>query len=107
MPQIQIGCLRLVPAFREQIARINVEPDGDDPTVQEVLFSEGIANWNKMYEEVDDEGGRMRSNIYWNLVCGNALSKIRWDPVKKLVRRGVYQPDEFRAGSWMHAVEFL
>ena len=38
MPQIQIGCLRLVPAFREQIARINVEPDGDDPTVQEVAF---------------------------------------------------------------------
>lgn len=95
MPQIQIGCLRLVPAFREQIARINVEPDGDDPTVQEVLFSEGIANWNKMYEEVDDEGGRMRSNIYWNLVCGNALSKIRWDPVKKLVRAESINPTSF------------
>lgn len=95
MPQIQIGCLRLVPAFREQIARINVEPDGDDPTVQEVLFSEGIANWNKMYEEVDDEGGRMRSNIYWNLVCGNALSKVRWDPVKKLVRAESINPTSF------------
>ena len=48
-----------------------------------------------MYEEVDDEGGRMRSNIYWNLVCGNALSKIRWDPVKKLVRMESMNPTSF------------
>ena len=43
----------------------------------------------------DDEGGRMRSNIYWNLVCGNALSKIRWDPVKKLVRAESINPTSF------------
>ena len=95
MPQIQVGCHRLVPAFREQISKINVEPDSDNPTVQDILHTEGIANWNEMYEEVDDEGGRMRAHIYWNLVAGNALSKVRWDPKMKLVRAESINPTTF------------
>lgn len=95
MPQIQIGCIRLIPAFREQIAKIHIESDKHMPSVQDQLFVEGIGNWNEMYEEVDDEGGRMRSHIYWNLVCGNAISKIRWDPRMKLVRAEGINPTSF------------
>lgn len=95
MPQIQIGCIRLIPAFREQIAKIHMESDQDMPTIQDQLFVEGISNWNEMYEEVDDEGGRMRSHIYWNLVCGNTISKIKWDPRMKLVRAENINPTSF------------
>ena len=95
LPQIAIGCLRLIPAFREQIGKINIVPDAMHPAVQDYLYTEGLDNWNKMYEEVDNEGGRMRAFIYQNLTAGNAVSKIRWDPHNKLVRAAAINPTSF------------
>ena len=42
MPQISTGCLRLVPAFREQISKIHIESDKKAPSVEEVLFLKGL-----------------------------------------------------------------
>ena len=95
MPQIQTGCIRMIPAFREQISKISVEPDTENPTVQDILHIENMQNWNDMYEEVDDEANRMRSHIYWNLVAGNTISKVRWDPEMKLVRCESINPTSF------------
>ena len=75
--------------------------------MEEVLFSEGLANWNAMYEEVDDEGGRMRSNIYWNLVCGNARLENPVGPREETRPSGIDQPNEFRPRSGMHTIEPL
>ena len=95
MPQIALGCIRLIPAFREQVSKINIEPDSKEPSVQEILHAEGIENWVEMYEEVDDEGGNMRAFIYQNLTSGNAISKIRWDDTSKLVRAEAINPTSF------------
>lgn len=95
MPQIQKGCIRMIPAFREQISKIKIETDKKNPTVQDSLYIKNIENWNEMYEEVDDEANRMRSHIYWNLIAGNAISKIRWDPEGKLVRSEGINPTSF------------
>ena len=95
MPQISTGCIRLIPAFREQISEIHLESDKPMPTVHEQMLIEGISNWDKMYEEVDDEGGRMRSAIYRNLTTGNEVSKIKYDTDRKLVRAESINPTSF------------
>jgi len=95
MPQISTGCIRLIPAFREQIAEIHIESDLNAPTEEDQMLVEGLGNWDKMYEEVDAEGARMRANIYRNLVVGNAVNKILWDDSNKLVRCESLNPCSF------------
>lgn len=85
MPMITSGCIRLIPAFREQIAEIKVESDLPAPMEEEQYLVETLSNWDKMYEEVDDEGGKMRAAIYRNLTVGNNIDKIRWHPERKHV----------------------
>ena len=95
MPLISTGCTRLIPAFREQITEIHLESDKPNPTVQDQMLIEGLNNWEKMYEDVDDEGGRMRGGIYRNLVCGNNISKIRYDDKTKVIRADNLNPCNF------------
>lgn len=95
MPQIANGCLRLVPAFREQITEISLESDKPHPTVHEQMLIEGLDNWDKMYEEVDSQGERERGGIYQNLTIGNHISKTRWDSDRKLVRSENINPTTF------------
>ena len=85
MPMISQGCLRLIPAFREQISEIHVESDKDAPEPYDQLLVESIGNWDKMYEEVYDEGNVMRANIYRNLTVGNTINKIKYDEKRHLV----------------------
>ena len=85
MPQISTGCIRLIPAFKEQQSDINVESDRPAPKEYEQILIENLANWDKMYEEVYDEGMAMRTAIYRNLTVGNAIHKIRYDPDRRLV----------------------
>ena len=95
MPQISTGCVRLIPAFREQIAEIHVQSDDNAPTEVEQILVEGLSNWDKMYEEVDNEGGRSRASIYRNLTVGNDIKKVKWDNDGKLVRAESINPCNF------------
>ena len=95
MPQIRSGCIRLIPAFREQISEIHLQSDKNAPTAEEQYLIEGISNWDKMYEEVDNEGGKMRANLYRNLTTGNAINKTKWDSRRKIVTNETLNPTNF------------
>lgn len=95
VPQISTGCLRLIPAFREQMAEIAIEPDELDADEQTLMLLEVLSAYAKMYEELDDEGGRMEAGIYRNLTVGNAVSKIKWDNAAQIVRCENINPVNF------------
>lgn len=95
MPQISTGCIRLIPAFREQISEIHLQSDKPAPTEEDQILVEGLSNWDKMYEEVDNEGGKMRASIYRNLTTGNAINKTKWDNERKLVTNETLNPTNF------------
>ena len=95
VPQISTGCMRLVPAFREQMADISVKSDTGSDDEAELLLIQGLENYGRMYEEVDDEGNRMAASIYRNLATGNAVSKIKWDNEKQCVRSENINPTSF------------
>lgn len=95
VPQITNGCLRLIPAFREQQSEIKIESDKSAPEEYDQLLIENLNNWNKMYEEVYDEGMAMRAAIYRNLTVGNAIDKIKYDPDRRLVCAEGINPTSF------------
>ena len=55
-PKIQTAILRLIPAFREQMPRIEIQPDKSARTEFDIMLTQDIQNWYEMMEEVDDEG---------------------------------------------------
>ena len=85
MPEISTGCIRLIPAFREQQSEIRLESDKKAPEEYDQLLIENLSNWDKMYEEVYDEGMAMRAATYRNLTVGNAIDKVKYDPKRRLV----------------------
>lgn len=95
MPQIATGCVRMIPAFREQISEISIESDKNAPTEEDQILIEGLSNWDKMYEEVDNTGAKDRSAIYRNLTVGNNIDKIRWNPERKHVETQGINPCNF------------
>ena len=95
MPQITTGILRLHSAFREQMSEIKIEPDTHEPDTFDILMTEGLSQWNQMYEEVYNEGGQMRINIHRNLAVGNTINKTRYDPHRKLVCSEPINPVNF------------
>ena len=95
VPQISTGCMRLIPAFREQMADIQVKSDEPAPEEADQLLVEGLMNYGKMYEEIDDEGERMRSNIYRNLSVGNVVNKVKWDAEMQCTRMEGINPVNF------------
>ena len=95
VPQITNGCMRLIPAFREQQSEIKIASDKKAPEEYDQILVENLENWNKMYEEVYDEGMAMRGAIYRNLTVGNAIDKIKYDPERKLVCAEGINPTSF------------
>ena len=80
MPEISTGCIRLIPAFREQQSEIRLESDKKSTRrIRPDCLSRTVSNWDKMYEEVYDEGMAMRAATYRNLTVGNAIDKIKYD----------------------------
>lgn len=95
VPEIVTGCLRLIPAFREQQSEIKIESDKNAPEEYDQILIVNLSNWKKMYEEVYDEGMTMRAAIYRNLTVGNALDKIKYDPDRRLVIAEGINPTSF------------
>ena len=95
VPQISTGCIRLIPAFKEQQSEIKIESDKPAPEEYDQILIENLNNWNKMYEEVYDEGMAMRAAIYRNLTVGNAIDKIKYDPDRRLVCAEGINPTSF------------
>ena len=85
-PEIQKGILRLVPAFVEQASRIEMLPDRSKFTVEEAESIEDLQNWTQMMQEVDNEGQRLQTAVYHNLVYGHAVAKAYYDPDFQVVR---------------------
>ena len=95
VPEIVTGCMRLIPAFREQQSEIKIESDKNAPEEYDQILIENLSNWKKMYEEVYDEGMAMRAAIYRNLTVGNAIDKIKYDPDRRLVCAEGINPTNF------------
>ena len=95
MPQISAGCIRLIPAFREQQGDIHMESDKSLPQEYDQILIENLENWDKMYEEVYDEGMAMRAATYRNLTVGNAIDKIKYDVDRRLVCAEGINPTSF------------
>ena len=95
MPQISNGCIRLIPAFREQQGDIHLESDIKAPQEYDQIMIENLDNWDKMFEEVYDEGAAMRANTYRNLTIGNCIDKIKYDVDQKLVCAEGINPTSF------------
>ena len=107
VPQISTGCMRLIPAFREQMSDIQVKSDEPVPEEADQLLIEGLMNYGKMYEEIDDEGERMRSNIYRNLSVGNVVNKVKWDAEMQCTTYGGHQPRQLCSRSHGPTVQFF
>ena len=94
-PKIKKGIHRLLPAFLEQMPRIEVQPDSRTFMEDDLVLVQDIQNWMDMMDEVDSEGDRLRSLVTHNLVCGNAISKVRYDFKRQVVTAEAIDPLTF------------
>ena len=85
-PEIQKGIIRLVPAFTEQAARIEILPDKSKHSAEDAESVEDLTQWTQMYQEIDAEGERLEHAVYQNLIFGHAVSKAIYDPRYRVVR---------------------
>ena len=96
-PEIQKGILRLVPAFTEQAARIELLPDSSRHSIEDAENIEDLKQWTQMFQEVDKEGERLEDAVYHNLIFGHAISKAVYDPRYRVVRMIPISPLAFSA----------
>ena len=85
-PEIQKGIIRLVPAFTEQAARIEILPDKSKHSAEDAESVEDLTQWTQMYQEIDNEGEKLEHAVYQNLIFGHAVSKAIYDPRYRVVR---------------------
>ncbi len=94
-PKIKKGIHRLLPAFLEQMPRIEVKPDKRASLDEDIMLVQDLQNWMDMMDEVDHEGDRLRTLVTHNLVCGNAISKVRYDFKRQVVTGEAIDPLTF------------
>ncbi len=94
-PKIKKGIHRLLPAFLEQMPRIEVQPDSRTHLDEQLILIQDLQNWMDMMDEVDSEGDRLRTLVTHNLVCGNAISKVRYDFKRHVVTGEAIDPLTF------------
>ena len=97
-PKIGTGINRMRPAMLEQAARIQVEAKRSAHKEQQeydIILAEDLQNWLEMMEDVDGEQQHVEELVTWNLVCGNAISKVMYDPYLKTVTAPAVNPLNF------------
>lgn len=95
-PEIQKGINRLIPAFVEQAARIDILSDKSrDDNQEDNENIHDLKDWTMMMEEVDGEGERINTACTHNLAYGHAVSKVIYDPDYQAVRMLSIDPCTF------------
>ena len=94
-PKIKKGIHRLLPAFLEQMPRIEVQPDKRAYGEEDFTLVRDLRNWLDMMDEVAKEGDNLRTLTTHNLVCGNAISKVRYDAKRQVVSGEAIDPLTF------------
>ena len=78
-PRITSGINRLVPAFTQSTAPIEVFPEKQADSDDEALLTGSLETWMRTLDIVDSDSDNNRSLIYHNLISGNAICKNYWD----------------------------
>ena len=94
-PRVTSAVNRLIPAYMQQIPKIEVFPDRHSQTESDVELTGVIQNWLEMMNEVDDEPSRLRTFVHHNLIMGNAIGKVYWDAENYIVRAPAIDPTSF------------
>lgn len=94
-PKIRKAVVRLNNAFEEQMARIQVQPDRTDHTLEHIELCEDIQNWVEMNDDASGEGEELRTAILHHNVYGQAITKACWDHGDSVARMKSIHPMNF------------
>ena len=94
-PRVTSAVNRLIPAYMQQLPKIEVFPDRHSQDDLAIEHTGIIEDWLEMMNEVDDEQSRLRTMVHHNLIMGNAIGKVYWDDGTGCVRAPMIDPMTF------------
>ena len=94
-PKVTNAINRMLPAFLEQTARIEIQADRHAQNEEEFILVQDLQNWMDMMDEVDSEASQLNALVTHNLAIGNTIGKVFYDWKHGVVRAPPIDPLTF------------